>query len=189
MALLGVAATAFLLAEVRSLERQSSRLEAELTRQRVANAVVSADLAEARRGVAVSRREVRRLKEQVRVRQTCAGRGSVYGGPHLTLVPDSGPPGTRVTVVGDCFKARRWNHGYSIFLIRGFMHPRSCEIVAGAGPFALRVGRAGRARGFFTVPSEGDCFQEGYGRRVTPGVYGVGVGCHACIQARFRVTG
>lgn len=155
----------------------------------MANADVSADLAEARRAAAVARREVRRLKEQVRVRQTCAGRGSAYDGPHLTLVPYGGPPGTRVTVVGDCFKGRRWNDGYGLFLIRGFSHPRPCEVIGFARPFALRVERSGRARGFFTVPSEGACFQEGYGRRVTPGVYGVGVGCHACIQARFRVTG
>ena len=187
-ALLVAAASGVLIVKVTSLDRRSERLEADLERVRAANAELRADLRRTESAAAVSRRRAGRLREEVQVRQTCAGRGSEYGGPHLVLVPDQGPPGTRVTVVGDCFKGRRWNHGYGIFLIRGFTRPRSCEIIAGASPFRLRVDATGRARGFFTVPSRGGCFQEDYGRRVTPGVYQVGLGCHACGTARFRVT-
>ncbi len=131
-------------------------------------------------------KDVARLRAVNANAQTCAGSRTPYGGPHLSLVPRAGPPGMRVTIVGDCFRSRHWNHGYGLFLIRVFRSPRSCEIIAG-GPFSLKVDKSG-ASGFFTVPSSGSCFQEEYGRRVTPGLYRLGVGCHACTTARFRVT-
>ena len=188
VALVLAVVTGVLLAKVASLERQSARLESEVARLRAADGDLRADVREARTAAAARKREIGRLEEQVRVRQTCRGRGSIYDGPQVVVVPDRGPPGTRITIVGDCFKGRRWNAGYGIFLIRGFAGPRACEIIASARPFALRVAPDGRARGFFTVPSTGDCFQEGYGRRVTAGVYLLGIGCHACGTARFRVT-
>ena len=117
--------------------------------------------------------------------QACASRD---GGPSVRARPDHGPPGTRVTIVGECFEERQWNHGYGIFLIRQFSQPRECEVIGWGNPFRFRVDSRGRGRGFFTVPSSGDCFQQDYGRRVTPGVYAIGLGCHACGVGTFRVT-
>lgn len=72
-------------------------------------------------------------------------------------------------------------------------HPASTiesEQLVGAGPFDIRI-KNGRAEGFFTVQSEGNCFQQGGGPYpVVPGKYTVGIGCHACTtNSRFRVTG
>jgi hypothetical protein len=103
---------------------------------------------------------------------------------HIT--PKRGPVGTRVRITGRCF-ARRWNSGYGIFLRRQFAGPRECEIIAG-GAFRFRVSRARVGRGWFEVAHDGACFQHRYRRRVTPGRYRVGFGCHACAVARFRVT-
>lgn len=134
-------------------------------------------------------REIAELRRRLRDAQTCADQHGSYGGPHVWAVPDHGPPGTRVTIVGDCFKSRDWNFGYGIFLIRHFFKPQECEVIAGADPFELEVDRQGRSQGFFTVPSRGGCFQHDYDRRVTPGVYRIGIGCHACATAAaFRVT-
>lgn len=134
-------------------------------------------------------REIADLRRQLRDEQSCADQHGSYGGPHVWAVPDHGPPGTRVTLVGDCFKSRDWDHGYGIFLIRQFFKPRECEIIAGADPFELEVDNQGRAQGFLTVPSRGACFQNDYGRSLTPGEYRIGIGCHACATAAtFRVT-
>jgi hypothetical protein len=131
------------------------------------------------------------LQEKVRQRQTCGKRGfQGTGGPHLWLFPDRGPPGTRVMIVGDCFKgsfAHDPTAGYGIFLLHRFMKPRECELIGPAVPFRLDLHR-GRAQGFFTVPFRGLCFQHRYGRRLAPEMYELGVGCHACGIARFRVT-
>jgi hypothetical protein len=94
--------------------------------------------------------------------------------------------GTRVRISGRCFH-RRWNSGYGIFLRRQFTKPRECEIIAGDA-FRFRVNRARVGRGWFEVARNGACFQHRYRRRVTPGRYHVGFGCHACAIARFRVT-
>ena len=130
------------------------------------------------------------LEQKVRQRQTCGKKGFDTGGPHLWLFPDRGPPGTRVMFVGDCFKgsfARNPTAGYGIFLLHRFVKPRECELIGPAVPFRLDLHR-GRAEGFFTVPFQGICFQHRYGRRLTPEMYELGVGCHACSIARFRVT-
>jgi hypothetical protein len=132
------------------------------------------------------------LMRKVRQRQTCGKKGfGGFGGPHLWLFPDRGPPGTRVMVVGDCFKgpfATDPTAGYGVFLLRRFTKPKECELIGPAVPFRLDLHR-GRAEGFFTVPFRGVCFQHRYGRPVTPEMYEVGVGCHSCAIARFRVTG
>jgi hypothetical protein len=137
--------------------------------------------------------ENERLRESVDRRQTCASRRSgSAGGPHVWLLPDHGPVGTRVRFVGDCFlnvSAQDVLGAYGIFLLHQFLRPRECEIIAAPSRFALRIGNRGRAGGFFTVPSRGACFQHLYGRRVTPALYSVGIGCHACTVAAFRVTG
>ena len=104
----------------------------------------------------------------------------------VRLVPGHGPVGTRVRITGRCF-LRHWDSGYGIFLLREFTKPRECEIIAG-GAFRFHVDRARVARGWFTVAPDGACFQHRYRRQVTPGLYQLGVGCHACAVAGFRVT-
>jgi hypothetical protein len=108
------------------------------------------------------------------------------GPADVRIMPRHGPVGTRVRIRGRCFP-RRWNHGYGIFLLRQFMKPRECELIAG-GRFRFRVNRARVGRGWFKVARDGACFQHRYRRRVTPGRYRVGVGTHASFVARFRVT-
>ena len=125
-----------------------------------------------------------------------AGRSCVGGypgpGPTGVLVPDSGPVGTRVSIVIDClsgFEDQITHPAYGAFLIRDFGKHAACELIAG-GPFQIKLVGRGRAAGWFTVGSQGACFQSGGKTRlVTPGVYGVGVGCHVCELATFRVTG
>jgi hypothetical protein len=102
------------------------------------------------------------------------------------ITPKRGPMGTRVRITGRCFP-RSWNSGYGIFLRRQFTKPRECEIIAG-GAFRFRVNRARMGRGWFEVARDGACFQHRYRRRVTPGRYDIGFGCHACTLGRFRVT-
>jgi len=102
-------------------------------------------------------------------------------------VPNHGPPGTNVAIFGDCFRSRHWNHGYGIFLLRQFTEPRECEVIAGKDVM-FSVDRDGRGTGEMTVPARGHCFQRNYSRRLTPGWYHVGAGCHACYAGRFRVT-
>jgi hypothetical protein len=108
------------------------------------------------------------------------------GPADVRIMPRHGPVGTRVRIRGRCFP-RRWNHGYGIFLLRQFMKPRECELIAG-GRFRFRVHRARAGRGWFKVARDGACFQHRYRRRVTPGRYSVGMGTHASFVARFRVT-
>jgi hypothetical protein len=62
-----------------------------------------------------------------------------------------------------------------------------CELIAG-GPFSLRIGASGVLDVDFTVPSRGNCFQMQTGGWVRPGTYAIGIGCHACEVAYFRVT-
>ncbi|HEX2296344.1 MAG TPA: hypothetical protein VHN37_13675 [Actinomycetota bacterium] len=124
----------------------------------------------------------RELRREVAARQRC-------NGPHLWLSPDSGPPGTRVTFVGDCFvyayndTAKEATSGYGIFLIRQLAghHPRGeCELIAGTEPNELRIHR-GRASGYLTIPTHGSCFQRDDPPYPLPdGPYDVGIGCHAC---------
>jgi hypothetical protein len=115
--------------------------------------------------------------------ETC-GPGS--GPVDVRISPRRGPVGTRVRISGRCFP-RRWNSGYGIFLLRQFTKPRECELIAG-GRFRFRVNHAGVGRGWFKVARDGACFQHRYRRRVTPGRYWVGFGCHTCSIGRFRVT-
>ena len=145
------------------------------------------DLAKSQAALHFARRESARLQREVRGRQPCRG------GIHLWMEPDHGPVGTRVNFVGDCFV--RWAStrrgalgGYGIFLMRDFSSPHnSCEQIVSTAPYDLHV-HNGRGRGYFTIGSEGGCFQTTRSRRVVPGPYRVGIGCHACEVTRFRVT-
>jgi hypothetical protein len=153
-----------------------------------------------RASIAIERSEVQLKKARdnrraLRKSQQCS---PAYAG-HLWLFPKEGPVGTRVRFVGDCFvhestdSSRDFRSAFGITLIRqiGNRHPSGeCEQIVGAGPFRIRI-KNGRAKGFFTVQSEGSCFQQGGGPYpVVLGKYTVAIGCHACTtNARFRVTG
>ena len=104
--------------------------------------------------------------------------------PTVTLRPRRGPVGTRVRIRGRCFDPR---HDYGILLIRQFSRPRECELIAG-GRQRFDVDDDGNGRGFVVISRRGRCFQQSYGRRVTPSRYGVSIGCHACVVRSFRVT-
>jgi hypothetical protein len=137
-----------------------------------------------------ARVQSRELRHRLHRSQACNER---YAG-HLWLFPSSGPVGTRVHFVGDCFifSAQSSRRGFvrsgfvrtdGIFLVRhlgGSDSSDECEQVVATVPFDLEIVR-GRAEGFFTVGSEGTCSQQAEGSpQVQPGRYRVSVGCHAC---------
>lgn len=113
--------------------------------------------------------------------------------PFAEVTPKNGPVGTRVKMVVHCligrFERDEVTHpAYGVFLMRDFGTPLSCELIAG-GKYGLRLAGNGRAVGWFTVAPRGGCFQSGGAvRKVTPGRYVVGLGCHACVVSTFRVT-
>src|SRR5918996_671331 len=128
--------------------------------------------------------KARDRRRRLRTNQQCS---PTYVG-HVWLFPEAGPVGTRVRFVGDCFvhemtdSSKDVRGAYGIFLSRqlGAMHPSGeCEQIVGGAPFDIRI-KNGRAEGFFTVQSEGSCFQQRGGHPVVPGKYSVGIGCHAC---------
>jgi hypothetical protein len=102
--------------------------------------------------------------------------------------PNHGPVGTRVHISGRCFRRHWRREAYGLFLMKGFRHPRECELMIGAERLQLTVDADRRGHGVFDVGRSGRCFQRAYGRRATPGVYSVGIYCHACSFARFRIT-
>jgi Sec-independent protein translocase protein TatA len=185
-----VVGTGFLLARVGSLGRELSAaqssavsLAAQLRQQTERSASLQASVDRATRSI-------RQLRKEARVRQSCEG-GRFGPGPYVWLVPAKGPPGTKVEIFGDCFLGSWWRHwrgGYRMFLIRGLPTPPECELIIGVDDPVLTFSN-GRAVGSFTVPSGvGSCFQNLYKRQLTPGTYGLGIACHACEVAKFRVT-
>jgi hypothetical protein len=87
---------------------------------------------------------------------------------------------------GSCFPTvRGYLSGYGAFIYKDFRRPRDCEVLA--SDFKFTIDRQGRGHGSGTVAALGRCFQHSYGRRITPGLYSVSVGCHACVVAHFRV--
>jgi hypothetical protein len=134
--------------------------------------------------------DVPRAPMEVRHHQHCSRLG---GGPAAVLIPDHGPVGTRVTISVGCLVGRFQRSevtkpAYGVFLMRDFGGPLGCELIAG-GPYRVRLVGRTRAAGWFTVGRRGGCFQsDGATRDVTPGRYVVGMGCHACVVASFRVT-
>jgi hypothetical protein len=110
-------------------------------------------------------------------------------GPKLKVIPSRGPVGTHFRLVGSCFpRERGLTEPYGVFLLHDFRRPKDCELIAGDPHYRFTIERNGNARGHYIVPSHGACFQHTYGRRVTPAVYRIGVGCHACLLTQFRVT-
>ena len=182
--------------ELRAARSDRARVQAETT-----SLSERMETAAERAATAIERAEAQLQKARDRLRglrtkQQC----SAAHVAHVWLFPASGPVGTRVRFVGDCFvvqgssaSPKDIRSAYGIFLIRqlGDEHPSGeCEQIVGAGPSDIRI-KNGRAEGFFTVQSEGTCFQQrGDPYPVVPGKYSVGMGCHACAtNARFRVTG
>jgi hypothetical protein len=144
----------------------------------------------------VERRLVHEVKAQLRsMRQ---GRSSNQPcspfGPHTQFFPSHGAPGTKVVFATDCLQgpAGMWHHwqsGYGMFLLHQFAQPRECELIIEVGHPSFRFDGRNRAHGSFVVPSgEGGCFQHDYRRAISPAMYRLGIGCHACEIGRFRVT-
>lgn len=199
LAFLGIASSRMvsLNSELRSL-----RASAETTAshaQRLTEQLNEATLALAEKEAAAeeSRKHLNTLRRELRDRQDCAA-PYYESRPHLTLIPDHGPVGTRVTLVGDCFLGKLWKHlgGYSVSLlgelnnegqVAGPGEALSCELITFGDDVDWRV-RNGRGFGHFTVPAGGGCFQSDQEAAVVPGTYRVIVGCHACTLARFSVT-
>jgi hypothetical protein len=75
-----------------------------------------------------------------------------------------------------------------LFFVKDFRHPRECELIVGAEGLRLTVDAHRHGHGTFNVGRSGRCSQQTYGRPATPGVYSVGIYCHACSFARFRIT-
>jgi hypothetical protein len=133
------------------------------------------------------------LAKRYRDLRNCVSKSNPDGGPIVTLIPNHGPVGTRVEMVGYCFRGSKWQrkhpaspHGVS--LIREVkLDGSKCELIAG-GRKQIDVKRDGRMRGYFVVAGEGDCFQSSRSATVTPGSYKLTIGCRACFVSEFRVT-
>ena len=191
MALAGlVTATAILTSRVSSFRRDEAAAERRVASLEASVREVQARALAAESGLDEAEQTGRKLRREVRQSQSCEQPPFDHG-PHVWLFPTQGPPGTQVRIVGGCFLGSFWRHwrsGYGMFLLRQFIEPRECELIAGVLDPVLRI-RRGWAEGAFTVPAgRGSCFQHLYERRITPAIYSLGLGCHACNIARFRVT-
>lgn len=139
--------------------------------------------------------EERRARQQGHVPSPAPGPFGL--GSNITVRPDHGPVGTRVHLAGGGFTGASWQevartHGgaYGVFLDVDPGTAGGCELLAG-GPFTLRISPSGVLAADFTVPAQGSCFQTHPTKvePVRPGRYAIGVGCHVCLVAYFRVTG
>lgn len=109
--------------------------------------------------------------------------------PHISVDPPQGPVGTLVHVTGDGFDEQLRDNvnsgdGYVVGLLRDF---GDCELIGGDGVSA-HIDDNGHLEATIRISSEGACFQDGKRHAVVPGVYGIIVGCHACIYGEFTVT-
>lgn len=147
------------------------------------------ELAGARKEAGTTAHALRSARRELRLSQPCDD------GPHIWVFPDSGPVGTRVRFVGDCFVSRYEDNGrevetspYGIFLIRTRAAEDCDELIVFSDDIDVAI-RDGRAEGAFTVGDSGGCFQTDISMAPPPGEYKVGIGCHACsTNATFRVT-
>lgn len=147
--------------------------------------------------------QARHAAEEARKAKARDLRRRCRNGPRgVVLRPSSGPPGTRVRFSGHCFVGafsdeRQLMGGYGIFLIRPALdrsdpatrpNAPTCELIGGAEPADITI-RDGAARGYFTVPVEGSCFQENRTEPFVPGRYLVGLGYHSgSMNATFTVV-
>jgi hypothetical protein len=111
------------------------------------------------------------------------------GGPQVTLRPDHGPVGTRVTVTGSGFTPGVVGTPVRLLLLNRTF-PDGCSLVGGTRVNSLHVSKDGTLRGQFVITAQGACFQQpGRHHPVTPGVYQLAIGCMACDVHAFLVTG
>jgi hypothetical protein len=178
-------ATGILARRLSELDRQLSQAD-----RRVSSLIANLNDAEKQAATSEARAAAQRaiaalLQHKLRKQPPCRG-------PHVWLSPDQGPIGTHVAITGYCFVGQDWSQwrgAYGMFLLHQFIEPRECELIIGVGDPVLRISRSGRAEGSFTVPGgEGGCFQQRYEWRITPASYSLGIQCHACLVADFRVT-
>jgi hypothetical protein len=140
--------------------------------------------------VSTNRQDLARRYRDVR---NCVSRSNPDGGPVAALIPNHGPVGTRVEMVGHCFVGAQWQRkypasGYGVSVLREInLDGFDCELIAG-GRKEITITRDGRMRGYFIVPDDGGCFQSKRTALVTPGSYRLIIGCHTCAVADFRVT-
>ena len=109
----------------------------------------------------------------------------------ITLRPDHGPVGTRVQVSGPAPSWAVPDDIYALDLERTLDPPGDCDAIA-ATSHRFSVDANGNLTGWFIVPATASCFQQlppGSSRTVGPGTWDVGLGCHSCQIATFRVTG
>jgi hypothetical protein len=111
------------------------------------------------------------------------------GSPQVTLRPQHGPVGTRVTVTGTGFDpALAAAPAVPVTLNRTFAG--GCSLVGGVRVISLHVHRDGTLRGQFVITARGPCFQQpGRYHQVTPGIYQLAIGCMSCNVQAFLVTG
>lgn len=199
LAILGIASTRLvsLNAEPRSLRASTERAARDAQRLRSHLNEATLALTEKEAEAEESRKQLKTVQKELRQRQDCTA--PYYDSwPHLTLIPNHGPVGTRVILVGDCFLGRFWHDigGYSVSLlgelneegqVAGPGDTHSCELIAFGDDVDWRVNN-GRGFGHFTVPASGGCFQSEREAEVVPGSYDVIVGCHTCTVGRFTVT-
>lgn len=126
-------------------------------------------------------------------RRLCWNDGTRQGVPAQgpRLIPRHGPAGTRVHVLGTCFKRdRRWFGPHpGVFLLHRFTGPRECELRTSEADHVV-IRADGALRGWFVVAARGSRFQHVYARDVRPGRFDLGLGCLACIvrYGAFVVT-
>jgi hypothetical protein len=108
-------------------------------------------------------------------------------GPQVTLHPDHGPVGTRVTVTGSGFAPALAGTPVGLLLNRTF--PDGCSLVGGARVIFLHVSSDGSLHGQFVITAQGPCFQQpGRHHQVSPGTYQLAIGCMSCNVHTFVVT-
>ena len=109
--------------------------------------------------------------------------------PQVTLHPDHGPVGTRVTVTGSGFTPGVVGAPVRLLLLNRTF-PGGCSLVGGARVIFLHVNRDGTLRGQFVITAQGPCFQQpGRHHQVSPGIYQLAIGCMSCDVHAFLVTG
>lgn len=148
------------------------------------------DLQERLTDITASNRALGRRYEELR---RCVTRSNPDGGPIVSLLPDRGPVGTKVEMVGFCFVDRPKRQGKRASETKAWLTRDmdvdgfDCELIA-PPPAAVRISRDGRMRGHLIVPSSGRCFKKGTVNGLEPGRYRLAIGCRTCSVSDFQVT-
>lgn len=161
-----------------------------------ASDAVSTRLDEANEGLSHAQTQAEIASEEMNKLQKRLSHSQYCRGPRLWVFPKEAGVGDTVSFVGNCFIGPIYGsekvllRGYGLFLIRqlGDSPATECEQIVGTRPLEAKLNADGTIEGTFTVGSEGNCFQHDEGPRpVVPGVYRIGLGCHAC-RARASLT-